>query len=145
MFFFFFSPSVCLSSCMFKPALWRPYWELRHVVSLLARSQCRQRCQLARHSDLSSYFNMFVSCMQMLSSQCLHIVLDSTRCVQPHAYTCAHTQSQTEIYCVISVAEGSRQIKEKKKRELEKGNLLRRKAHFKHKQWGVWLHWWKSK
>lgn len=44
-------------------------------------SHCRQRCQLARHSDLSSYSNMFVSRMQMPSSQCLHGVLDSTRCV----------------------------------------------------------------
>lgn len=76
-------------------------------------SHCRQRCQLARHSDLSSYFNMLVSCMQMLSSQCLHSVPVSTRCVQPHTHK--HTKSQTEIYCVISAAEGSRQIKKRKK------------------------------
>lgn len=55
---------------------------------------------------------MFVSCMQMVSSQCLHAVLDSTRCMK---HTHNHTQSQREIYCVISVAEGLRQIKERKK------------------------------
>lgn len=49
----------------------------------------------------------------MLSSQCLHSVPDSTRCVQPHTHT--HTNSQTEIYCVISAAEGLRQIKTRKK------------------------------
>lgn len=45
---------------------------------------------------------MFVSCMQMLSSQSLHSVPDST--------TRAHEQK----YIVISVAEGLNQMKEKK-------------------------------
>lgn len=44
-------------------------------------SSLLQHCQLARHSDLSSFFNMFVSRMQMLSSLCLHSVLDSASCV----------------------------------------------------------------
>ena len=94
----------------------KSYFELRHVVSLLAGSQSRRCCQLARHSHLSSYFNMFVSCMQMLSSRCFHSVLDSAK----HTHGQPHKATQTEIYCVISAAEGLRQIKERKKRLFSK-------------------------
>lgn len=79
-----------------------PTVEVRHVVSLLAGSQRRRRCQPARRGDLSSYFNMFVSCMQILrhrASVVSQILPASTR-TNTHTHTRSYTQ--TQLYCVIS-------------------------------------------